>query len=87
MRKYKIREISHNEIDVQTNGWSFGVIFGACVSGHYIAIPEWGVSVPAARADDTYYNRIKLGNCKNKFVEDSAEEIAAAIRDCFGEEN
>ncbi len=86
MRKYKIREISHNQIDVQTNGWSFGVIFGASVDGHYIAIPGWGVCVPAGKANDTFYNRERLAQCKDECVADSAAEIAAAIAEHFGDD-
>ncbi|MCM1275509.1 MAG: hypothetical protein NC299_09095 [Lachnospiraceae bacterium] len=86
MREYKIREVSHNQIAVHTDGWAFDVLFGNAAGGHYIAIPSWGICVPAGKANDTFYNRERLSQCKDECVANHAAEIAAAIAETWGKE-
>lgn len=74
------------EFVVETDGLSFGIIYGECESGYFIAIPNFGVSVLAAAPDDTFYNRERLRGCKNKLVADSAGTLACAIMKYFEED-
>lgn len=76
---YKGSKTDAEEFTVDTDGLSFGIIFGECESGHYIAIPQYGVCVPAANPDDPFYNRERLSGCGNEFVRDNAGTLAAAI--------
>lgn len=80
---YKGSRTGAEEFVVDTDGLSFGIIFGDCESGHYIAIPQYGVCVPAANPDDPFYNRERLSGCGNEFVRDNASTLAAAIMAYF----
>lgn len=71
------------EFFVDTDGLSFGIIFGDCNAGHYIAIPQFGVCVPAGSSNDTFYNYERLSNCNNQLVRDNAKTLASAIQDYF----
>lgn len=83
---YKGSKTDAEESTVETDGLSFGIIFGDCEAGHYIAIPQYGVCVPADRADDTFYNYERLHGCKNQFVKDNAKTLACAIKAYCDEE-
>lgn len=83
---YKGSKTDVTEFTVETDGLSFGIIYGECESGYFIAIPSFGVSVPAAAPDDAFYNRERLRGCKNKLVADSAGTLACAILKYFEED-
>ncbi len=88
IRPYKVcgyGTTSAVEFVVDTDGLSFGIIYGECTSGYFIAIPNFGVSVPAAAPEDTFYNYERLRSCKNKFVSDNAKTLACAIKFYFEE--
>lgn len=76
---YKGSKTDAEEFMIETDGLSFGIIFGECESGYYIAIPQYGVCVPAAKPDDPFYNYERLSGCKNQFVKDNAKTLAGAI--------
>ncbi len=76
---YKGSKTGAEEFVVETDGLSFGIIFGECESGYYIAIPQYGVCVPAAKPEEPFYNYERLLNCANEFVRDNAKTLAAAI--------
>lgn len=89
LREFDLREGDKSEAQeftVETDGMAFGIIFGECASGHFIALPQYGVSVPAARAEDIFYNYERLHGCKNQFVKDNAKTLAVAIAAYCGEE-
>lgn len=88
-REFSLREGDKTyaeEFTVETDGLAFGIIFGECASGYFIAIPQYGVSVPAAKADDAFYNYERLHGCKDQFVKDNAKTLACAIKAYCGEE-
>lgn len=83
---YRGSKTEVTEFVVETDGLSFGIIYGECESGYFIAIPNFGISVPAAAPEDAFYNREKLRECNNKFVADNAGTLACAIMNYFEED-
>lgn len=86
IRPYKLyrgTRTGAEEFVVDTDGLSFGIIFGECEAGYFIAIPQFGVCVPAVKPDDAFYNYERLHNCKNQLVKDNAKTLAEAIMAYF----
>lgn len=90
LREFTLREGDTSyaeEFTVETDGMAFGIIFGECALGHFIALPQYGVSVPAGAATDTHYNYERLHGCKNQFVKDNAKTLAVAIAAYCGKDD
>ncbi len=82
MNKYKIWKKNGANIilEIYDCGNCYYTVYGKHTHGYYIAIPNWGVCVEAAEADDVAYNSGELANCKDKSVAASADAIAMAIK-------
>ena len=75
------------EMSVDIDDWNFYIIFKKYVNGYYIALPDYGICVKAANADDVGYNMSNLSRALNKTVKNNAEEIALAIQSVYGEDS
>lgn len=83
---YKIRGMSDTEMAVAANGQNFFIIYGECEHGHYIAIPNYGISIWAEESDDIEFNAKRLSECGCGEVADNAWTIAMAISEYFDAE-
>ena len=77
----------NGEISVDIGDWNFYVLFKKYINGYYIALPDWGVCVKAADADNVGYNMSRLSRALDKTVKKYAEEIALAIQAAYGEDS
>ena len=68
------------EMSVDIGDWNFYILFKKYVNGYYIALPDYGVCVKAADADDIGYNTSNLSRALDKTVKKNAKEIALAIQ-------
>lgn len=67
------------EFTVETDGFSYLVIYGNHVNGGFCAIPNHGIACEMSVPEDVFYNRQSL---KRQGINDhDAKAIAAAILD------
>ncbi len=48
------------EADIEANGFTFHVVVGKYVKGHYICIPNWNIGSELAALDDRFWNNERL---------------------------
>lgn len=65
------------EFTVETDGFSYLVIYGKHVNGGFCAIPNHGIACEMSAANDTFYNYEALKH--SGINETDAKAIAAAI--------
>ncbi len=79
--KYKITNVFRAEalfeIDVNTDGSSYIVIFGKHINGYFCCIPNWNLGCEMTSPSNINYNMNKLKACGLK--EQTALGIARAI--------
>lgn len=67
------------EFTVETDGFSYLVIYGNHVNGSFCAIPNHGIACEMSAPSDTFYNYESLKH--QGISEHDAKAIAAAIRE------
>ena len=65
------------EMDVSGKGSAMHVIIGEYICGRYLCIPDWGIGVPLARLDDSFWNREQL---EKRIGRADAITVSEAIR-------
>lgn len=74
--------IAQKEFNIEVDGHSFLVIYGAHINGGFCCIPNWQYGCEMSTPDDTFYNTEML--CR-RFDPDIAKAITYGIRDaCAG---
>lgn len=69
-----------HEFSVDSNGYSFLIIYGRHINGWFISIPNWSFSTEAASPADAFYNTEKLRMSDIEGIRDAADSLAYAIR-------
>ncbi len=77
----KIKGFGNNEFTLDTNGYSFHIIYAKQINGWFIAIPNWGICTEAASPANVGWNAEQLEDCKDETVATNATEIAEAIKE------
>ena len=68
------------EMNINALGWSYHVIFGSQINGHFLCIPNWDIGCELAAYDDISWNLNSLLKENSKINYQGASAVLYALK-------
>ena len=68
------------EMNINALGWSYHVIFGSQINGHFLCIPNWDIGCELAAYDDITWNMNSLLKENSKINYQGASAVLYALK-------